>query len=204
MKSLAYSLAIALAVILPHTVLAQHHQLTDEIFAKKAAAGGLTEVQLGQLAEQNGASQAVKDFGAKMASDHGKANDNLKSVASKDSLTIPDKPNAEQQAMIDKLSKEKGDAFDKAYVHAMLRAHVQDRALFKEEIASAKNPDLKQFASDTLPVIEQHLDMIKKISENGPGAASGSSVDMKMAPPTASKSGVEATESTPGTATSPQ
>jgi putative membrane protein len=165
-KLLFYSLAFGAALGVSHTFAAEehHHALTDEVFAKKAAAGGLTEVELGKIAAQNGDSQEVKDFGAKMVTDHGKANDSLKEVATKDNLTIPDKPNEEQQAMIDKLSKLSGKEFDHAYIHAMVKAHIMDKALFTQEIDSAKNPDLKQFAQDTLPVIKEHLGMIEDIS----------------------------------------
>jgi len=171
-KLLFYSLALGAAVSFTYSAsAAEHHhkkgELTDDVFATKAAAGGLTEVQLGQIAQQNGESQEVKDFGAKMVADHGKANDNLKAVASKDSLTIPDKPNAEQQALIDKLSKETGAPFDKAYIHAMVKAHIGDRALFTEEIETAKNADLKQFATDTLPIIKEHLSMIQGMAGTG-------------------------------------
>jgi putative membrane protein len=174
-KLLFSSLAIASAIALTYSATAaeEHHhkkaELTDDIFATKAAAGGLTEVQLGQIARQNGASQDVKNFGAKMVTDHGKANDNLKAVAAKDSITIPDKPNAEQQALIDKLSKETGAAFDKDYIHAMVKAHIGDKALFTQEIDIAKNPDLKQFAQDTLPVIKEHLGMIEGMAGTGSG-----------------------------------
>jgi putative membrane protein len=180
---LFYTLAIGVAMGFSHFAAAEESShkksgLTDETFAKKAAAGGLTEVELGKLAQQNGQSQDVKDFGAKMVTDHGKANDNLEAIATKDSLTIPDKPTAEQQAMIDQLSKETGKQFDKAYIHAMVKAHVGDKALFTDEIDSAKNPDLKQFAEDTLPVIKDHLAMIEGIAEgSGPmhhESASGS------------------------------
>ena len=169
-RFLSYSLTIGLAASLSHSALAQEHHhkaLTDDVFTQKAAAGGLTEVDLGQIATQNGGTQDVKDFGAKMVTDHGKANDNLKAVAAKDSLTLPDKPTAEQQAMIDKLSKETGADFDKDYIHAMVHAHIGDKALFKEEIATAKNPDLKQFAQDTLRVIEDHLSMIEGMAGAG-------------------------------------
>lgn len=173
-KLLIYTVALAATISLSNSATAQEHHkkaaLTDDVFAKKAAAGGLTEVELGKLAQQNGGSQDVKDFGAKMVTDHGKANDNLKAVATKDNLTIPDKPNEEQQALIDKLGKETGKTFDKAYIRAMVKAHVGDKALFTEEIASAKNPDLKQFAQDTLPVIKEHLSMIEGIA-NGKSMA---------------------------------
>jgi putative membrane protein len=150
-----------------------HHKTAsaDLLFAKKAAAGGLTEVQLGQLASQNGDTQSVKDFGSKMVTDHGKANDALKAVAAKDTLTIPDKPTDDQQTLIDKLTKETGKTFDKAYIHAMVKAHVADKALFAEEAENGKNPDLKQFAQDTLPVIKEHLSMIEDIA-NGKAPAS--------------------------------
>jgi putative membrane protein len=170
-KILSYSLAAGMAMgLAPVQAQTTHHHkagLTDALFAKKAAAGGLTEVTLGQLAEQNGASQEVKDFGAKMVTDHGKANDGLKAIASKDSLTIPDKPNAEQQALIDKLTKETGKEFDSNYIRAMVRAHIADKALFTEEADNAKNQDLKVFAQDTLPVITEHLSMIESIAGNG-------------------------------------
>jgi putative membrane protein len=161
-------MALGAAVGLSHSAYAQEHhhrELTDAVFAKKAAAGGLTEVQLGQLAQQNGDSQDVKDFGAKMVTDHGKINDSLKAIATKDNLTIPDKPNDEQQALIDKLGKETGKAFDDTYIRAMVRAHVADKALFTEESNNSKNPDLKQFADDSLSVITEHLTMIEGIAD---------------------------------------
>ena len=165
-----------------HPAFAQeHHKLsTDASFAKKAAAGGLTEVALGNLAQQNGDSQDVKDFGAKMVTDHSKINDNLKALAAKDNLTIPDKPTEDQQALIDKLGKESGKTFDNAYIHAMLKAHIGDKALFTAEAANTKNDDLKQFAGDSLTVIKDHLSMIQEIAGTH-GLAGGRKTSTPMA-----------------------
>jgi putative membrane protein len=53
----------------------------DKTFMKKAAKGGMMEVAMGNLAEQNGQSDDVKSFGKRMVTDHSKANDELKSIA---------------------------------------------------------------------------------------------------------------------------
>ena len=182
-KALLTTLVLGAAVGLTHPAFAQqsHHKSGDGLFVKKAAAGGLTEVELGNLAQQNGASQDVKDFGAKMVTDHGKINDDLKALAAKDNLTIPDKPTDDQQALIAKLGKESGKTFDDAYIHAMLKAHIGDKALFTAESANTKNPDLKQFADDSLQVITAHLGMIQEIAgTHGLAGGRKSSTTMAM------------------------
>jgi putative membrane protein len=194
-KTLLYTLACGAAVTISHPVYAQTHHRgsSDALFAKKAAAGGLTEVELGKLAQQNGDSQDVKDFGAKMVTDHSTINDNLKTIATKDKLTIPDKPTDDQTDMIKTLGKKTGKAFDTAYIRAMVKAHVGDKALFTAEVADAKNPDLKQFASDSLQVITDHLGMIEGIADTH-GIATGhhapkSTTPMAGMTPPASASG---------------
>ena len=63
----------------------------DKTFMKKAAKGGMMEVAMGNLAAQNGQSDDVKSFGKRMVTDHSKANDELKSIASQKGVTLPGK-----------------------------------------------------------------------------------------------------------------
>jgi putative membrane protein len=133
----------------------------DQSFVMKAAQGGMTEVQLGQMAADKGSAQDVKDFGSKMVTDHGKANDELKSIASTKGITLPDKLDAKHQGMVDKMTALSGAAFDKAYVSAMVKAHEKDDALFMKEASSGDDADIKAFASKTDVVVKQHLSMIK-------------------------------------------
>ena len=86
-------------------------QMQDHTFMMKAAEGGLAEVQLGQLAQQNGQSQAVKDFGKRMVDDHSKANDQLKQVASQAGVTLPASPSSARPGGVQQLSKMQGDCF---------------------------------------------------------------------------------------------
>ena len=134
---------------------------SDQVFAKKAAQGGMAEVQLGQLATTKASSQKVKDFGRKMIDDHSKANDQLKSIASANNITLPTTVSAKDQALMNRLSKLSGAAFDKAYTAAMVKDHQTDVAEFQAESNSGQNSALKDFATSTLPTLQEHLKMAK-------------------------------------------
>ncbi len=129
----------------------------DKGFAQKAATGGQAEVALAELAEQNAQSQQVKDFAKKMIDDHGQANQQLQQIASKKDLDMPTMVPTEAQEEKDKLSKLHGAAFDKEYMRYEVQDHKQDVQDFQKAQNEVSDPDLKQFASQTLPIIEQHL-----------------------------------------------
>jgi putative membrane protein len=143
---------------------AQKSGSPDEKFVKKAAAGGLAEVKLGELASQKAKRDDVKQFGAQMATDHSKANDELKAVASQKGIALSDQLDATHQAKYDKMSKLSGDEFDGAYVKDMLDDHKKDVAEFEKEANNGKDPDVKGFAGKTLPTLKTHLEHIEKIS----------------------------------------
>lgn len=133
----------------------------DRAFVKEAAAGGLAEVELGDLAKRNASSSDVKQFGDRMVSDHSKANQELKNWAQQKSVILPNDLDARHKALRDKLSKLSGDQFDKAYMREMVSDHEKDVAAFKKESTSAKDADLKNWAAKTLPTLEDHLKQAK-------------------------------------------
>lgn len=136
---------------------------SDKQFLTKAAEGGKSEVELGQLAEQKALSQDVKDFGHRMVKDHTQANDNLKQVAQKEGVALPDKMDPESAALKQRLEKLSGAQFDKTYMDAMVKDHTKDVQEFKQEASSAKDPEVKNFAQQTLPTLEEHLKLAKQI-----------------------------------------
>ena len=169
LKTLLLVAGIGTAFLMPsHTSFAAEKEKsdkssTDQAFIRKAAIGGMTEVELGKLAEKNAKKDDVKDFGKQMVKDHGKANDDLKGVASKINATVPDKVNAKHQATIDKFSKLSAEAFDSAYVKEMVKDHEKDIAEFEKASGEVKDADLKKFIDDTIPVMKNHLEMVKKM-----------------------------------------
>jgi putative membrane protein len=131
----------------------------DQSFVMKAAQGGMAEVQMGQLAKDHGSSQAVKDFGQHMIDDHSKANDELKNLVSQKNVTLPTDLDAKDKATYDRLSKLNGAAFDKAYMRDMVNDHKKDVAEFQKEANSGKDPDVKAWASKTVPTLQNHRQM---------------------------------------------
>jgi len=136
----------------------------DSSFAMKAAAGGMAEVKMGQLAQEKGTDDAVKAFGQRMVDDHSKAGDRLKDVASKDGVALPTDVSKADQREYNRLSKLSGKDFDQAYAQAMVKDHVNDISEFKKEAMSGGDPALKQFAAETLPTIQDHLKQAREMA----------------------------------------
>jgi putative membrane protein len=116
---------------------------------------------LGNLAQQNGSSDTVKQFGKQMVEDHSRINDDLKSLATSKGVPVPTSLDAKSQATKDRLSKLSGTEFDRAYMQDMVTDHQQDVAEFRRMSARATDPDVKAFASKNLPTLEEHLKLAR-------------------------------------------
>lgn len=147
----------------------------DHDFIMDAAMGGLMEVQLGQVAAQKGMSEAVKQFGQRMVDDHSKANTELMSLASSKGMTLPTTLDEKHQKDVTKLSAMSGAEFDRAYSKMMLSDHNKDVSEFEKQSTKGTDPDLKAFASKTLPTLQEHLQMAKALPDNQRGNSNSNS-----------------------------
>jgi putative membrane protein len=138
----------------------------DNRFAADAAAGGMAEVKLGELAQEKASDPSVKAFARRMAKDHTKAGEQLKQVARSQNITLPVALNATDRARYDQLSKLSGPEFDHAYMQMMVEDHEKDVAEFQAEAASGKNPAIKDFAAQILPTLEDHLREARDVAAN--------------------------------------
>ena len=137
----------------------------DAEFAVKAASGSMMEVELGNMAATNGASQLVKDFGRQMVADHSQANQELKSVAASKNITLPAAPGDDKQKMIEDLRTKRGTDFDKAYIDMMVSDHKDDIDEFQKEADKGNDPDIKQWASSKVPTLQHHHQMAQDIQD---------------------------------------
>lgn len=155
---------IIAAALASGSALAQSR--TDQKFIKEAIEGNLAEVQMGQLAQKNGASQGVKDFGQMLVTDHGQANTKANSVANALKVTPSTEPSAKQKKDYDKMSKLNGAAFDKAFAAHMVADHKKDIAAYKKA-SSSKEPNVAAYASETLPTLQKHLQAAQSLQKGG-------------------------------------
>jgi putative membrane protein len=144
----------------------------DQKFMKEAAGDGMAEVQLGQLAEQRAASDSVKQFGKRMATDHAKAGDELKQLASQKGVELPTALDRGHQRLYDRLSKLTGADFDRAYMKEMVKDHDKDVKAFQKEADAGKDPDVKAWAAKTLPTLKEHQDQAKQVMASVQGKSS--------------------------------
>ena len=145
--------------------------MTDASFAREAAQGGVAEVDLGKLAAQKASNDDVKKFGQKMVDDHSKANAELKTAAETAGINdLPTDMSPRDKAFETKLEGLSGAAFDRAYMGHMVHDHQMDVREFQHEANNGKDNSLKQFASQTVPTLEDHLkdarDTAQKVGAN--------------------------------------
>ena len=106
-----------------------------------------------------------------MVDDHWKANTKLTELAAAANIPLPNAPDAENQAMRERLDKVQGNAFDRDYIRGQITAHQETMQLFEYEIGSGQDSQLKTFASKALPVLMHHLEMAQNINARLTGAA---------------------------------
>jgi len=144
---------------------------SDEAFMKEAAIGGMAEVELGKLASDKASDAKVKALGARMVTDHSKANEELKALAAKKNVMLPTAVDAKHKATYDRLSKLSGAAFDSAYVSDMMSDHEADVAKFGAVAKNSADPDVKAWAEKTLPTLREHLTAVQDAKRSIDGKA---------------------------------
>ena len=134
-------------------------------FTTKVAIANMFEIETSKLALKQGTRADVRTFAQKMVDDHTKAGKAFKTVLATDTaVTAPAALDDDHQKKLDDLkAKAKGDDFDNAYISLQKDAHSDAVSLFDNYSKNGTDAALKQFATDTLPTLQGHKDMIDKM-----------------------------------------
>lgn len=134
----------------------------DAEFATTAADGGLLEVRLGELAQQNGNADVVKRLGKAMVDEHTKSNQELASLAAQKNISLPQALSEKNQEKFNDLAEKTGTDFDEAYTDFMVKDHKDDLDAFKKEAEDGNDPEIQSWASGKIQTLEHHLMMAEE------------------------------------------
>jgi len=141
----------------------------DRAFLEEQLAMGQAEIELGQLAQERGMHADVKEFGAMMVRDHQAASEELKPIAAKVNTTTAQAParndKNDHQEQLEELSKLSGRDFDRKYIAEMIDDHQDGIEDLEGKAEKAASPDVKAWATKTLPKMREHLERAKAIKE---------------------------------------
>jgi putative membrane protein len=133
-------------------------------FVAQAAFGNIFEIESSKLALDRSKAGPVKGFAQRMLDDHSAAAVKFKEAVLEAKLTMPpDKLDAKHQAIVDELTGKQGGVFDKAYIEAQYKAHVETVDLFKGYAQGGEDTRMRAFAAELLPTLQAHLEHVGKM-----------------------------------------
>lgn len=134
-------------------------------FVTAATIANMYEIEAAKIAVQRAKSPEVKALASMIVKDHTQIGKDMGAAvkASGATVTPPAGLDERRKGLIDNL-KAAGDAdFDLAYLHQQLAAHMEADNLLKNYRDHGDNDTLKAAAGKTAPIVEHHLDEVKRI-----------------------------------------
>ena len=136
---------------------------SDAAFMTQLAEGDLAEADAGKLAAQKSNTAAVKEFGQAMARDHSRNGNDLKAIAASRGVMLPTSVTAQHADAKTRLESLSGANFDREYANGQVQAHEKTVKLLQDEIINGQDQAVKDFATQTLQVVNQHLDEARQL-----------------------------------------
>ena len=150
---------------------AQNRQM-DKRFLSQVSQASLLNVALGKMAAEKASSDAVKQYGQKMATDHERGIEIVKRVAARDGVPLSSDLDSKHKERLDKLAKLSGPQFDRAYVKDQLKSHQRMVSYFEGEADNGTDTAAKKLATNMLPAVQKHLEDVKELNKTLSASAS--------------------------------
>jgi putative membrane protein len=149
----------------PSKLSASHQAKPESVdFMRKAAVDWMTVVKLGELAQEKGSSDAVKEFGKRLAEDHSIGSRHLNNLASDLGVELPTAMDPKHEALFEKISLLEGEAFDQAYVKVMLDYYEKAVHQFTAHANNGRNSDIRSWTATALPTLRKDRDIARILS----------------------------------------
>jgi putative membrane protein len=126
-------------------------------FLLDARRASLTDVRMGELAEQKGDDQRVRDYGTKLKNDFTAHATEIERLLEPLGVTIPTEPSAEGLSHLAALTRLSGKEFDMAFVQQMIWTHTDAVESYGAQTHANPDRSVHDFAAASLPMLREHL-----------------------------------------------
>ena len=122
-------------------------------------------MKLGELAQQKGQSEGIREFGEMLVEDHSKAGKKTAELAKDMGVIPPALPSAEQTQKHDALARLSGEEFDRQFAAEMVKGHQEEIAKYRAQ-AERGNSKVSELAEDDAEVRRVVPDKVVKVAAN--------------------------------------
>jgi putative membrane protein len=134
-------------------------------FLTEAADARMMDIEEGKLAVSKGSTPAIRIYGEQMVKDQTRMLTELRILAASKNIILPNVLSHKKANELEDLKEKTGEEFDKKFMDMMRIDHKRDVDEF-EDALDFKDPDIKQYAKNYLPVVQSHLDNIEALKES--------------------------------------
>jgi putative membrane protein len=160
-RRLALTTAVVGVFLAPGTAATAAPSDQDAAYLRAAHQSNLAEIASGKLAQQKGASDQVKELGARWVADHTKLDAAVRDTAEALDVELPSAPNAEQRALAARYEAASGKDFDTLFIPTQMTSHMKTMRLGETELADGSDAQAKKVARDAAPVVAAHHDALE-------------------------------------------
>jgi len=132
-------------------------------YASMAMSGDNYEIESSKLALETAVNPDVRAFAEMMIADHGRMDADLKAAGKAASIGNPAGTRAPEVAMLKELRAVSKDKRERLYVDQQVAAHEKALTLHQGYAAQGDNPGMRAVAAAAVPVVQHHLDEIRRI-----------------------------------------
>ena len=141
-------------------------RVDDKKFLREATLDGMTEIELGKVAEEKATNPHLKEFAQRMVEEYTADHNVMIRIASDESVVLPKTIDSKHKARVERLSRLSGKDFDRAYIQDEMKQRHQDVKEYTNASQGGNDPNLKNYATSTLASLEDHLNALKILAKS--------------------------------------
>lgn len=167
MKKLHLFVALAFAGVFAVSAAAQANETSTENFVRSASIANMFEIESSKIVLGKSENSEIKRFAQRMVDDHSATGRKLKQVlsASDTQLEPASELDSRHQNLVNQLQAASVADIDRHYIDIQTDAHKEAVELFRDYSKNGSDARLKNFASETLPKLEEHLEHVKRLNQ---------------------------------------